>query len=380
MIKKGITLLMIILGASFGNFFLPFFWDLSKQTKNSLLNNSFTNGCIGAIIFFLFSLFFAGLIERIVKTIDNYLSKISLKVILPITISMGLGLLVGGLISIPLFLLKIPILDSALPLIIMVGTSYTGFQIGLTHREEFFKIFNKKEEEEEVEEKHPEKGEILERKVGENYHKFKILDTSTIIDGRIYDIVKTGFLEGTILVPNFVLFELQYIADSADSLKRVRGRRGLDILNSLQQEDDITLEMYEGDFENTKEVDTKLLKLAKILDGVVVTNDYNLNKVAEFQNIPILNVNELANAVKSVVIPGETMKVAVVKEGSEREQGVAYLDDGTMIVVEDGKHFINEDIKIVVTSVLQTVAGRMIFARPNHARRGIPDIKKSRSN
>jgi uncharacterized protein YacL len=160
----------------------------------------------------------------------------------------------------------------------------------------------------------------------------------------------------------------------------VRGRRGLDILNSLQQEDDITLEMYEGDFENTKEVDTKLLKLAKMLDGVVVTNDYNLNKVAEFQNIPILNVNELANAVKSVVIPGETMKVAVVKEGSEREQGVAYLDDGTMIVVEDGKHFINEDIKIVVTSVLQTVAGRMIFARPNHTRRGITHIKKSRSH
>jgi uncharacterized protein YacL len=156
----------------------------------------------------------------------------------------------------------------------------------------------------------------------------------------------------------------------------VRGRRGLDILNSLQQEDDITLEMYEGDFENTKEVDTKLLKLAKMLDGVVVTNDYNLNKVAEFQNIPILNVNELANAVKSVVIPGETMKVSVVKEGSEREQGVAYLDDGTMIVVEDGKYFMNEEIKVMVTSVLQTAAGRMIFARPNHARRGIPDIKK----
>jgi len=379
MIRKGIMLLMIILGASFGNFFLPFFWDLSGQTKNHLLNNSFANGCIGAIIFFLFSLFFAGLIERIVKTVDNYLSKISLKVILPITISMGVGLLVGGLISIPLFLLKIPILDSALPIIIMVVTSYIGFQIGLTHREEFFKIFNKKEEVE-VEEKQPGEEAILERKVGENYHKFKILDTSTIIDGRIYDIVKTGFLEGTILIPNFVLFELQYIADSADSLKRVRGRRGLDILNSLQQEDDITLEMYEGDFENIKEVDTKLLKLAKMLDGVVVTNDYNLNKVAEFQNIPILNVNELANAVKSVVIPGETMKVSVVKEGSEREQGVAYLDDGTMIVVEDGKHFMNEEIKVVVTSVLQTAAGRMIFARPNHARRGIPVIKKVRSN
>ncbi|MDR1521873.1 MAG: PIN/TRAM domain-containing protein [Streptococcaceae bacterium] len=368
MIRKGIILLITILGASFGTFFLPFFWNFLGQTKNQLLNNSFVNGSIGAIIFFLFSLFFAGLIERILKTIDNYLSKISLKIILSITISMGLGLLVGGLISTPFFLLKIPILDSALPIIIMVSTSYIGFRVGLTHREEFFKMFNKKEEKQ--------TGEILERKIDENYHKFKILDTSTIIDGRIHDIVKTGFLEGIILVPNFVLLELQYIADSADSLKRVRGRRGLDILNALQKEDDIALKMYERDFENIKEVDTKLLKLAKMLDGIVVTNDYNLNKVAEFQNVPILNVNELANAVKPVVIPGETMEVIVIKDGSEREQGVAYLDDGTMIVVEDGKHFMNEKIQVLVTSVLQTAAGRMIFARPNHTHRRIPDVKK----
>ena len=191
------------------------------------------------------------------------------------------------------------------------------------------------------------------------------------IDGRVYDIAKTGFLEGTLLIPNFVLYELQYIADSGDSLKRVRGRRGLDILNALQKEEDISVEMYDGDFEEIQEVDSKLLKLAKLLDGTVVTNDYNLNKVAEFQNVPVLNINQLANAVKPVVIPGEDMEVLVVKAGTERQQGVAYLDDGTMVVVEDGQHYMNERIKVVVTSALQTAAGRMIFAKPAHSGRGI---------
>ena len=151
----------------------------------------------------------------------------------------------------------------------------------------------------------------------------------------------------------------------------MRGRRGLDILNALQKEEDIAVEMYEGDFEEISEVDSKLIKLAKLLDGIVVTNDFNLNKVSEFQNVPVLNINELANAVKPVVIPGETMEVQVVKAGTERQQGVAYLDDGTMVVVEDGQHYMNERLEVVVTSALQTAAGRMIFAKPSHSRRGI---------
>lgn len=154
-------------------------------------------------------------------------------------------------------------------------------------------------------------------------------------------------------------------------MKRVRGRRGLDILNALQKEEGIAVEMYEGDFDDISEVDSKLIKLAKILDGIVVTNDYNLNKVSEFQNVPVLNINALANAVKPVVIPGETMNVLVVKAGTERQQGVAYLDDGTMVVVEDGQHYMNEHIQVVVTSALQTAAGRMIFAKPAHSSRGI---------
>ncbi|MDR2833790.1 MAG: PIN domain nuclease, partial [Streptococcaceae bacterium] len=217
---------------------------------------------------------------------------------------------------------------------------------------------------------------VLKRRADENYRPYKILDTSVIIDGRVYDVAKSGFLEGTILVPNFVLYELQYIADSADSLKRVRGRRGLDILNALQKEDGLKVEMYDGDFDEIHEVDSKLLRLARMIDGVVVTNDYNLNKVAEFQQVPVLNINELANAVKPVVIPGEKMNVTVVKAGTERQQGVAYLDDGTMVVVEDGQHFMNEYLTVVVTSALQTAAGRMIFAKPDHAGRGIEDQSK----
>lgn len=173
------------------------------------------------------------------------------------------------------------------------------------------------------------------------------------------------------MIPNFVLYELQYIADSGDNLKRARGRRGLDILNELQKDPNIAVEMYDGDFEEINEVDSKLIKLAKLLDGVVVTNDYNLNKVSEFQNVPVLNINELANSIKPVVIPGETMNALIVKAGTERQQGVAYLDDGTMIVVEDGQHYMNEQIPVIVTSALQTAAGRMIFAKPAHSTRGI---------
>lgn len=192
----------------------------------------------------------------------------------------------------------------------------------------------------------------------------KVLDTSVIIDGRIFDICETGFVEGPLVIPNFVLDELRHIADSSDSLKRVRGRRGLDILNKIQKELDIETQIYEGDFPKIAEVDAKLLKLAQTLNGKVVTNDYNLNKVAEVQGVPVLNINELSNAIKPVVIPGENMVVEIVKLGKENSQGVAYLDDGTMIVVEGGKKYLNETIDVIVTSVLQTAAGRMIFAKP----------------
>lgn len=193
----------------------------------------------------------------------------------------------------------------------------------------------------------------------------KILDTSVIIDGRIVEIMKTGFLEGPIVIPEFVLVELRHIADSSDGLKRTRGRRGLDILNKIQE--DYGIEIYNTDSEKAlkeiPEVDVKLLKLAQIMKGKVVTNDFNLNKVAAIKGVPVLNINELANAMKPMVIPGEVMTVTLIKQGKEMGQAVAYLDDGTMIVVEDGRRKIGQTVDINVTSVLQTAAGRMIFGK-----------------
>ncbi|MCM1989620.1 PIN/TRAM domain-containing protein [Oceanirhabdus seepicola] len=191
----------------------------------------------------------------------------------------------------------------------------------------------------------------------------KVLDTSVIIDGRILDICQTGFIEGSLIIPHFVLEELRHIADSADDLKRNRGRRGLDILNKIQKELDVPVELTDKDFPDIAEVDSKLLKLAQVLKGVVLTNDFNLNKVAKLQGVKVLNINELANAVKPVVLPGEEMQIQIIKDGKEPGQGIAYLDDGTMIVVDGGKKQVGHILKVVVTSVLQTAAGRMIFAR-----------------
>ncbi len=192
---------------------------------------------------------------------------------------------------------------------------------------------------------------------------YKILDTSVIIDGRIADISTTGFLEGTLIVPRFVLEELQRIADSSDSLKRNRGRRGLDILNDMQKKQDVVIQIVDEDFDDLTEVDAKLVRLGQQMGAKVVTNDFNLNKVAELQGVFVLNINELANAIKPVVLPGEEMAVTLVKDGKEMGQGVGYLDDGTMIVVEGGRRYIGETLTVIVTSVLQTAAGRMIFAR-----------------
>jgi uncharacterized protein YacL len=191
----------------------------------------------------------------------------------------------------------------------------------------------------------------------------KVLDTSVIIDGRISDICKTGFLDGTLVVPHFVLRELQQIADSADSIKRNRGRRGLDILEKIKSIPGITVQVVEKDYPDVKEVDLKLIELAKEIGGKIVTNDFNLNKVSQLRGVDVLNINELANALKPVVLPGETMKVFILKEGKEYNQGVAYLDDGTMVVVDNARRMIGKTIATQVTSVLQTTAGKMIFGR-----------------
>src|SRR5256885_752195 len=192
---------------------------------------------------------------------------------------------------------------------------------------------------------------------------FKILDTSVIIDGRIADIAETGFLDGVLVIPQFVLRELQLVADSGDSMKRNRGRRGLDILQRVQKMAHLNVQIVEDDFPHVREVDMKLIELAKVYDCKIITNDFNLNKVAQLHGVEVLNINELANSLKPIVLPGETMRVFILKEGKEYNQGVAYLDDGTMVVVDNAKRMISKTIDISVTSVLQTTAGKMIFGK-----------------
>jgi uncharacterized protein YacL len=191
----------------------------------------------------------------------------------------------------------------------------------------------------------------------------KIIDTSVIIDGRIVDVCEAGFLEGTFIIPQFILHELQHIADSADSMRRTRGRRGLDMLHKIQKMADVTVTIIDEDFPKIKEVDAKLVALARMMGGKIITNDFNLNKVAELQGVTVLNLNELSNALKPVVLPGEKMNIFVAKEGKESNQGVGYLDDGTMVVIDNARKKMNQQVNVIVTSVLQTTAGRMIFAK-----------------
>jgi uncharacterized protein YacL len=205
-----------------------------------------------------------------------------------------------------------------------------------------------------------------EKSIGRSY---KILDTSVIIDGRITDLCDTGFIEGTLVIPQIVLKELQFVADSADSLKRQRGRRGLDVLNHLQKSSQISVVIWEMDFPEIRDVDSKLIELGRQLDAKIVTNDVNLNKVAKLRGIAVLNINELANALRPVVLPGESMRIFILKEGKEKDQGVGYLDDGTMVVVDNSRRMIGQNVDITVTSVLQTTVGKMIFGRYNEEAR-----------
>lgn len=364
MLKRIIRLIYILLGATVGFYYLPLLWDVFNwQLDRSLL--FFMDVAIGAIIFWLLSLALMKPTLNVIHQVEHDLTSKS-----PIYIFFGalltiLGLVLAVLISIPLWRTRIPVINNVLPILLMIVFSYYGFKIG-TSRLDDWKNLATLRRNKDAGGRH----EVIKQQDA-NYHHYKILDTNILIDGRIYDLVKTGFLEGTLLVPNFVLYELQYIADSGESIKRVRGRRGLDILNKLRKEKIVPIEMYDGDFEDIPEVDSKLIALAKKVNGAIVTNDYNLNKVIQFQNVDVLNINNLAKSLRPRVIPGEKLNVVVVKKGTERQQGVAYLDDGTMVVVEDGCYFMNQPIEVEVTSALQTDAGRMIFARPVHSQKGI---------
>ncbi len=346
-------LFFIVVGATLGYIFIPDLINLLNiGNLPAWLTGQIAGAVLGGIILYVTTFWLADYIVGLMRLLEEAIVKAPITDVLFGTLGLIFGLIVAFLIVIPLNNIQLTFFSSVLPIFITFFLGYFGFQIGFKKRIELMNLFPGR------------LGGKDKKKEEQTGTKLKILDTSVIIDGRIADICKTGFLEGTLVIPGFVLEELQHIADSSDVLKRNRGRRGLDILNKIQKELPIKVEIYEGDFEEIQEVDSKLVKLAKLVSGIVVTNDFNLNKVCELQGVSVLNINDLANAVKPVVLPGEELKVQVIKDGKEHNQGVAYLDDGTMIVVEGGRDYIGKDIDVIVTSVLQTSAGRMIFAKP----------------
>lgn len=292
------------------------------------------------------------LTTRPVRAIRSQMTQVSARTMISGTIGLIVGLIIAALVASPLSLLPAPF-SQILPLIGAVVLSYLGVTIFVMRQNDIFNVLSSR----------------LPQRGGENEEGMQdvrniLLDTSVIIDGRVADIARTGFIYGTMMVPSFVLNELQHIADSPDGLRRQRGRRGLDILNRLQKDPNITFRITDLDVEGVRAVDDKLVILARQLRCPILTNDFNLNRVAEIQGVTVLNINELANAVKAVFLPGETLDVHVIQEGKEAGQGVGYLDDGTMVVVEEGKGYIDAILSVMVTKVLQTAAGRMIFARP----------------
>jgi uncharacterized protein YacL len=315
---------------------------------------------VGSLVGLVAGLLLAPLIIRgaslLTSFLEQNLQKTPLQDLLMGAVGLIIGLVIANLLGPVLFVMGLLGKIAWVLLAILLG--YLGVSITVKKREELLGLFgNLRLGKEKV------KALKGERK----QDNFKVLDTSAIIDGRIADLGESGFIEGTLLVPAFILEELRHIADSEDVLKRNRGRRGLDILNAMRKSPRVKVQIYDlpRGLNETGEVDTKLVKVAQRLGAKIITNDFNLNKVAELHGVPVLNINELTNAVKSVVLPGEEMQVQVIKDGKEIGQGIAYLDDGTMIVIDGGKKYIGQNINVLVTSVLQTAAGRMIFARPS---------------
>jgi uncharacterized protein YacL len=329
--------------------------------RTFFINNDFKiSDSIRISIFVIFSLIFCALFyfmaAKIIEFVGGFIDKfesriqnITLSEMFLCAIGLIIGLIVANLISIPI--IKIQIIGVTFAVIINILFGFAGVVISLRKRNEsLFDLFKD--------------SKVNSSKVA-NEKLPKLLDTSTIIDGRILDICSAGFIDGDLIIPSFVLEELRHIADSADTMRRARGRRGLDILNLLQKDSGHVVKIEEFDYPDIQEVDEMLLKASQKLKCKLVTTDYNLSKVASLKGVQVLNINELANAVKPIALPGEEMSVQVIKDGKESGQGIAFLEDGTMIVVEGGKKYFGQTIPVLVTSVLQTSAGRMVFAKPN---------------
>ncbi len=362
-----------------------------------------TGALIGGLCGWFASPFLTRQLSRFTVFVEKQLGKMPINDVIAGAVGLAIGLIIANLLSYSFA--KIPVVGDYIPVIFSIVIGYLGIHITIKKRKELIGSFEfiprtLKEvlRNREAQPAESNKNEIKSEKVSierpktykrkdktetkpstpvptplsestdkpaEVKKNYKLLDTNVIIDGRIADICATGFLEGTLLIPVFVLEELQHIADSPDSLRRVRGRRGLDVLKQIQDDSArLKVEVMNVDFDDIQEVDSKLVRLAQKVNGKIITNDFNLNKVAQLRGVEVLNINDLSNAVKPVVIPGETMKVQVVKDGKEPGQGVAYLEDGTMIVIENGHRYLSRTISVEVTSALQTSAGRMIFAKP----------------
>lgn len=301
------------------------------------------NAIIGAFIGFFIAPYLINRLFKLTSHVEKSLTANSLQDLLIGSLGLFFGLIIANLVG--LAFRSVPYIGPYISVVLSIVLGYIGMHLGINKKNEIWEWI------------------ICHGKESKNRRVGKLLDTNIIIDGRISDIFKTGFLEGPLIVPVFVLEELQKIADSSDVLKRNRGRRGLDILNQMRKNQKEDIQIINDDFEDISEVDSKLIKLSRIKKYKIITNDYNLNKVAELQEIEVLNINDLAIAVKPVLIPGEEILVQLIKHGKEDGQGIAYLDDGTMIVVENGSKVIGQEVSVLVTSVLQTAAGKMIFAK-----------------
>jgi uncharacterized protein YacL len=317
---------------------------------------AFTIGMVGALAGLILTPIFT---TRPLKALRAKMARVSAKSLFSSLVGLTVGMVIAALLGFPLSLLPTP-LGQILPFLGVILMGYLGIAIFVMRQEDLFAVMQSLTR----------GGPAVEpagETSGANWAESRtiLLDTSVIIDGRIADVARTGFLPGSLLIPRFVLLELQYIADSPDSLRRQRGRRGMEVLAALQKEPAIPVRITDIDVEGVREVDDKLVILARQMRCPILTNDFNLNRIAELQGVSILNINELANAVKSVLLPGELLCVRVIQEGKESGQGVGYLDDGTMVVIENGREYIDKETNVLVTKVLQTAAGRMIFARPD---------------
>lgn len=339
--KKGTTIFLLLLSMLFGAYASYAGRQFAGLSQGYMLVAAF-GGTLASFVA-LRHLWNAG--RRSWRNLNAAMERTSIEGVLGGTIGLLIGITVGFILGYPFRIIPG---GGYVTFFLFFAFGFIGMNIGMKRASEVVGLFPRA---------------AIARKLSSQSGAEKVLDTSAIIDGRIYDVALSGFLEGSLLVPAFVIEELRHIADSSDYIRRSKGRRGLEILAKMQKHPSIKISIMEGDCPEEREVDMKLLRICKNLGAAIVTNDYNLNKVAELQNIKVLNVNELTNAVKVVVFPGETMKVTVIKEGKEEGQGVGYLEDGTMVVVEGGEQEIGQEVEVIVTSVFQTAAGRMIFSR-----------------